>query len=247
MTPETDQLCKVMARLNKGVCVLGFSGGKDALAAWLYLRNYFHTIIPFHATLIPGIKYIERSLAYYEEVMQTKIERVMCGYFFKSQMFGVFQPYEALEVVDDCDLFHWEGSTYKSPLGHLVAEKYGLPDTHWPAFGFSMYDSLDRIKWVRNTKGKHDKYRCWYPCWNWKPTQVKDYLKQHDISLSEDYLLCNRSLDHIPHFYHLEKIRELYPEDYETIKFWYPFVEAREARQLFREQHFKNSQSVSGQ
>jgi hypothetical protein len=228
-----------MSRLNDGVCVLGFSRGKDSLAAWLYLRNYFDTIIPFHSCIIPGLDFVERSLTYYENVMNTKIERLMSGVIPDTQQFGIFQTFNMYEILDTIGLPIYHPGQYQSPTAHLLAKEYGL-ENHWPAYGFSMYDSLDRIKWVRDCKGKHDKWHVWYPCWNWKPTQIRDYVKSHDISLPEDYLLTNRTLDDLPHFYHLEKIKEKYPEDFETIKLWYPLIEARMARQTFREQHVQN-------
>lgn len=43
------------------VILLGFSGGKDAIAAWLALRSDGFCVLPYHMTLVPGMSFVEES------------------------------------------------------------------------------------------------------------------------------------------------------------------------------------------
>lgn len=237
-TPETDKLCREMAELCEGVCVFGFSGGKDGLAAWLYLRNYFERIIPYHLYYIPGLKFIERSLKYYEDFFETKIERYLMWEGLPQLLYrGSFQTKRDWETIKEAGDF-WFYS--HRDVGYMVAEKHGLPHT-WVGLGFSMYDSLDRIKWVRDCKGKHDKHDSFYPCWNWKTSQILEYISQNNCSLGEDYLISGRSFTDVLDLSMLCNMRDKYPEDFETVKKWFPLIEARIARNEFRKKLIKVS------
>lgn len=229
-TPATIELCQRMAEKSKGVCILGFSRGKDSLAAWLFLKNYFDRIIPFHGAMVPGLGFVERSLAYYEKVFETKIERVLSSICFAKGLYQLhFQlPADEQSIVD---LGLWEHSEHD--IGYLIAEKHGVPYA-WNAFAYSMYDSLDRIGWVRKCSGVHEKHGTFYPCFDWKPSQVLEYIKQHDISLPEDYLMSGRTMCSAFDTCMMEKMKELYPEDHEIVKAWFPLIEARLARNEFR-------------
>ena len=97
-----------------------------------------------------------------------------------------------------------------------------------------MYDTVDRITWVGKAKGRRDKYHEFFPCWDWKPTQITEYIEQFDISLSLDYLLDKTSQESIPLLATLVNMREIFPEDYQRLKLFFPFIEARLARNEFR-------------
>ena len=51
--------------------LLAFSRGKDSIAAWLALRDskLFKRIIPVYLYLVPGLKFEEESLKYFEDVI----------------------------------------------------------------------------------------------------------------------------------------------------------------------------------
>lgn len=53
--------------------LLAFSTGKDAIAAWLAIREHFDEVIPYYLYLIPDLEFVEESLAYYEKFFGTKI------------------------------------------------------------------------------------------------------------------------------------------------------------------------------
>lgn len=238
-TPESDRLCRFISKLTDGVTILAFSRGKDSLAAWLYLRNFFDNIIPIHCALVPGLSFVDRSLDYYENWFGVKIRRYLASRCFADGLAAYqFQQISDLDLIDThkSNILDWTFEV--RDVIRMVADSLDFPN-YWGSMGYSMYDSLDRISWIGRIKGLHEKHRVFYPCWNWKPNQVKEYVSSFDISLPEDYLLTNRTIDSVPTERNLIKMKELYPEDYELCKLWFPVIEARIARQEFRKRHFQ--------
>lgn len=241
-TPASIELCTRMSEISEGVCVLGFSRGKDSLAAWLFLKNFFHRIIPFHGSLVPGLGFVERSLAYYEEVFETKIERCISPICFAHGLQQLqFQLPGDEQSINDLGL--WEYTEHN--MGRLIADKYSVPFA-WNAFAYSMYDSLDRIGWVKKCKGVHEKHVSFYPCFDWKPSQVLEYIQQHNVSLPEDYLMGGRTMCSSFDTCMMERMKELYPEDHEIVKLWFPLIEARLARNEFRKRKLKDDERTPG-
>ena len=72
-TEASRRLCEEISSMTGGRCLLGFSRGKDSIAAWLYLRGFFSEVIPFHCSSIPHLSFVDESLDYYEDVFKTKI------------------------------------------------------------------------------------------------------------------------------------------------------------------------------
>ena len=56
--------------------LLAFSAGKDAIAAWLAIRPHFERVIPYYLYLVPGLEFVEESLAFYERFFGAKIARL---------------------------------------------------------------------------------------------------------------------------------------------------------------------------
>ena len=50
-------------RQQSDTIFLAFSCGKDSIATWLECRKHFTRVIPFYMYLVPGLQFIERSLA----------------------------------------------------------------------------------------------------------------------------------------------------------------------------------------
>jgi hypothetical protein len=77
-----DDLLAALRDVTGDTVLLSFSRGKDSLAAWLHLREHFR-IIPYHLEWIPGLSFVESSLAYYEDVFQTHIIRLPHPLFYQ--------------------------------------------------------------------------------------------------------------------------------------------------------------------
>ena len=78
-TLPSRELCERISKESDGVTFLGFSRGKDSIAAWIYLKRFFKRIIPFHCASVPHLKFVDDSLEYYEDFFATKVHRFLDG------------------------------------------------------------------------------------------------------------------------------------------------------------------------
>lgn len=228
-TDETRRLCSDIAAASGGVCFLGFSRGKDSIAAWLWLSNFFERIIPFHCASIPGLKFVDESLEYYEEFFKTKIERCISGDVMSAISNLVFQPQEDEELIDSLNIVSFDNhQVYLS-----LRKKYNLPDA-WCAFGINATDSIDRRIYVNKCRGRHDHRKTFYPCFDWKKQQILEFIFAHGAKLPRDYLLANRTIASLPNLRHLISMEKLMPDEFERVELLFPFIRARLARNEFR-------------
>jgi len=75
--PDSSLLRKFVKERFGARVILAFSGGKDALSAWLALRDDGFEVVPYFMYLIPGLSFIEES-----------ISKAGCGLSSEYEMFG---------------------------------------------------------------------------------------------------------------------------------------------------------------
>jgi len=234
-TVASKKTCESLCEYLGGVTLLAFSGGKDSLACWLYLLDCgFDTIRPFHCSAIPGIQYVDKGLTYYEQWFETSIHRYLQGENQYNLANRIYQPFQDLELLDALDFWDYTIDN----VADLHGEALGMAeDTVWLAKGICMFDNVNRITQMNRCLGQEDDKQIFYPIWDWKPTQVTEYISRFDISLSLDYLLDKTSLEGLPLVGTLLKMKELFPQDYERVKLFFPLIEAKLARHQFRLLH----------
>lgn len=66
-----ETIKEVAKRQNKSL--LAFSCGKDAVAAWLAIREHFDEVVPYYLYLVPALDFVNESIDYYERYFGTKI------------------------------------------------------------------------------------------------------------------------------------------------------------------------------
>jgi hypothetical protein len=225
----SSRLCEEISCLSGGTCFLGFSRGKDSIAAWLQLRKYFTRIIPFHCASVPHLGFVDESLAYYERVFGTEIIRLMDGACIKAVNKLFWQPPGSEEEV--IALVEWWYD--KHDQIKALQRDLHLPNA-WCAFGINMTDSLDRRIWVEKIGGKNPQHMTFYPCFDWKKSEIIDAIQAAGILLPKDYLRVNRSMAGLPAYRHMAHMREWAPDDYDRVLSMYPMLEAELARQEFR-------------
>lgn len=232
-----------------GTCLFGFSRGKDTIAAFLWLRKFFHNIIPFHIASIPHLSFIDRSLAYYENELGIKIHRLVSG-DTRFQAFNlVMQRLEDEEPLKKANPMYtlrtakrYDNNDLSDVMRELYKKEHGkpMPDGGWVGFGISAYDSMFRR--LRMTKkggglkedaGYRESTKTFFPCYDWHPKDVMRTIEAVGLRLPDDYLLSNRTLAHIDHS-QLPRLKKLFPQDFERVKAFFPFIEAYMARNEFR-------------
>ena len=227
-TEASRRLCFDISSISGGRCLLGFSRGKDSIAAWLYLREFFTEVIPFHCSSIPHLSFVDESLDYYESIFKTKILRCLSGEITTALANLVYQPLEDEAEIDEMEL--WNYNNYD--VFKLLRRKYG--EKLWCAFGISMNDSIDRKVYVQKNQGRNEERQTFYPCFDWSKKQILQIIDEAGIKLPGDYRLANRSLAGIPNFRHLYRMEEVYPQDMRKIELWFPFIRTQLARNEFR-------------
>ncbi len=118
--------------------LLAFSRGKDSLAAWLVVRDYFPHVIPYHMYTVPGMRLVEESLQYYEEYFGCHIIRVPHPSTYRMLGNLVFQPPEHCAVIEAANIWQFTPEDLRDAL----VEQLGLnPDTTFTAVGVRAADS----------------------------------------------------------------------------------------------------------
>lgn len=240
-TPDSDSLCKEIAKKSKGVCFLGFSRGKDSVCAWLNLKKYFHRIIPFHCALVPKLGFAEEALKYYEYEFDTHIIRMQDSAVAMDIRRAVFQLPMDDKFNDEWGFFDYD----KHDIIDLLRKKLSLPNA-WCAFGINASDSLERRIYVTNMKGRNPNHKTFYPCYDWKHEKIIEAVKDSGLKLSPEYKFVNRTIAGMPNHNWLRPLRDNYPKDYETIKRYYPLCEASLLRMEYRDEENRRAEEAQG-
>ena len=238
-TEATVDLCERIALRCKGACILGFSRGKDSIAAWLWLRQFFDRIIPFHCASVPHLQFVDESLDYYEDWFDTPIERCASGDMTKALGSLYYQTPDALDGIWDIRMPSFDNHDVVA----VMRKKYSVPNA-WCAFGINMSDSIDRRIYVKKYQGKIDHWRSFYPCFDWSRKQILEIVRESGIKLPKDYLMANRTLAGVPGIRHMERMKEVCPNDYERVKEYYPLIESQLARNEFRSMSAKSASAT---
>ena len=151
-------------RLRQSETLLAFSTGKDAIAAWLAIREHFDAVHPYYLYLIPGLEFVEESLDYYERFFGTRIYRLPHPSLHRWLNNFVFQPPERCAVIEQADLPEFD---YTDSVRAII-EDQGLQHGMLAADGVRAADSPMRriaIKTHGPITAKQQKY---HPVWDWK-------------------------------------------------------------------------------
>jgi hypothetical protein len=237
-TPDSRALCEEIAKRSDGVCILGFSRGKDSVCAWIWLRQFFHTIIPYHGCSCPNLTFVDESLDYYEHIFGTKIERFIDGEISRALGRQWYQPIEREDQIEALDRWLYTNNDIVDYLRikHSQPQAYG-------AFALSLHDNMFR-KMIIKRGSKHgepayagairSKVRTFYPCFDWTTDQIISTIEDCGIALPDDYLISNRTIAGIPHNRNLDRFIKLYPDDFEKMQNLFPLIKAQWARNEFR-------------
>lgn len=206
--------------------MLSFSCGKDSIAAWLALRPHFRRIIPVYMWLVPGLRFVEDSLCYYEDFFGTPIMRVPHPSFYRWLNNFVYQPPERCAIIERVGFPNLD---YDQMLD-MAAEDAGLKRRPWSATGVRA--AITRYG-VRNTNRK-----TFFAIWDWTKDKLITEIGRAGVKLPVDYKWFGRSFDGIDRRF-LEPLREHAPADYKTILDWFPLAEL----DLLRKRHAEENQS----
>lgn len=214
-------LYQIMREIAGDTLVLAFSRGKDSIAMWLELREYFN-IIPYYCYTIPGgFSYEVESLEYYEDFFGCKIYRFLHPIFWKNLNDFVFQPPQRVRRILEFGISNYEYSDLVNGLAAML----GL-DNPYVAFGYRVHDSpRRRLLVLREGPLGLTGYRYAWPIWDWDLEKIANKIKAAGVMLPRDYELFGWTLT-ATDFQYAHVIRDELPDDWEKMKFWYPLIEA---------------------
>ena len=224
---NSAELCERMAA-ECDTAILAFSTGKDSIAAWLQMRKYFKTIIPFYKYGIPGLRFVEDSLKYYEDFFGCHIYRFPHPSFLRQLSYGVFQPpYRCSEIAEKYAI---DVNSYTNDdIPRIIRRYKNLPENVYTGIGVRMADSpLRRTSVMRYGAVIHNK-QTFYPVYDWVKDDMMRELEAAKIKLPVDYMLFGRTFDGLTYKF-LKPLKEHIPEDYETVLKWFPLAELDIAR-----------------
>lgn len=200
--------------------LLAFSCGKDAVAAWLAIREHFDEVVPYYLYLVPDLDFVNESIDYYERYFGTKIVQLPHPSVHRMLNNFVFQPPQNCKVIEQAGLPDFDYLDIQA----VMCERYNLPKKTLVADGVRAADSPMRRVAI-NTHGSISyKQLKYHPIWDWKKADLVECFKKHNVKLAVDYKIFGRSFDGIDlRFLYL--IREHFPRDYQKILNLYPLAD----------------------
>lgn len=216
---------------------VAFSYGKDSLATYLSVKDEFKRVVPFFREFVPGMQFIERRLAYYEDILGTHIVRVNHVNFFRMIRHALWQPPHRIPMIDAMNI---PDVDYKQ-INQLVFADQGLPPDVFTAAGVRAADSPQRRATAKSRGAINWNERVFWPVWDLSHAEVGDMLRKHNIKLSPEYEWWGTSFDGLRRFF-LKDIREHWPEDYDLILQYYPFADMEFRRYELKDEPYPESE-----
>jgi hypothetical protein len=217
---SSTELCEHIRTLSGETVILSFSCGKDSIAAWWQLRRHFSRIIPVYLYRIPGLRFVEERLVYYEQALGAPILRLPHPALSQWLRLYVFQPPQRCAAIDYADV---PKVTYEDIEAHVRRRVPGAAEA-WIADGVRGADSALRRLAIRKNGVLNERRRKFHCVYDWTMDDLGRALQESCIRLPVDYRLFGVSFDGIGHQF-LAPLREHYPEDYAQILRFFPLAE----------------------
>lgn len=203
-----------------GPVLLAMSCGKDALAAWLALRDAGVAVVPYYLYLVPGLAFVDRTLADIEAHFGQRVARYPHPSLYRWLNAFTFQPPERCAVIEAAGL----PEVTFAELVDLIREDLGVEPTAWVADGVRAADSPVRRVSIKTHGPMKAKGRKVSPIWDWRKADVLERIAADGLALPVDYQWFGRSFDGIDRRF-LEPLARHAPEDFARVLDWFPLAD----------------------
>lgn len=221
-----DPVETMKARTNE--VLLSFSMGKDSIAAWLAIRDHFERIEPYFLYLVPGLEFVEESLAYWEGKLGTRIHRLPHPSLYRWLNNFVFQPPERCRIIEEARLPEFD----YDDLNRLLREDLGMGPLAYCASGVRAADSpMRRTHFVRRGPVIESR-KYFYPVWDWTKDRLISAISSAGLKLGREYRWFGRSFDGLDLRF-LLPLKKHAPRDYARVLEWFPLADL----EVFRYEH----------
>lgn len=216
--PTSHDLFQRLADEGKPV-ILHFSRGKDSTAVWVKLKEYGIETIPIYKAMLPNMKYVNEDIKRFEDHFQTRVINLPSYGFFRMLANNIYQTPERCAVLEACQI----PVIAREDWDTMIRDAYATEDT-WLLDGVRATDSATRRMAIKKYGPLKESAHTMSPIWDFGIQDVRDVINNDGAPWSVDYDHWPRSFDAMRWDF-LQALREFSPEDYETIKFWFPLIE----------------------
>ena len=200
--------------------LLAFSCGKDAVAAWLAIREHFDEVIPYYLYLVPDLEFVNESIDYYERYFGVKITQLPHPSLHRMLNNFVAQPPQNVNVILDAMLPDFDYIDIQIEMWR----RFDLDDDTLVADGVRAADSpMRRISIQRHGSISFNLLK-YHPIWDWKKADLIKCFRKHNVKLAQDYKIFGRSFDGIDLRF-LYPIKQHFPRDYQKILEIFPMAD----------------------
>jgi len=204
--------------------VIAFSRGKDSIATALWLRSVGMEVVPVHYDMVPGLPFIDESIAYYERTLFgrriLRFPHPSCYHFLNSTL---YQTPGTAQVIEAANLVNPVAQSWYRDINGWCCDVEGIDDEVLTANGMRARDSPAR--WV--SFKRHGAIRIgagvWCPIWQYRKQDVVGAIERSTISLPVDYDLFGRTFDGLDARF-LVPLKRNCPEDWQALLAWYPLA-----------------------
>lgn len=221
-----ETINEIRSKQNK--TLIAFSTGKDAIGAWLSIRDHFDDVIPFYLYLIPKMEFVEESIHYFENFFGKKIVQLPHPSLHRMINNYVFQPPERISVINQANL---PNHNYEH-IRQAMIKKCDLDKDIFVADGVRSADSPIRRAAITQYGSITYNQHKYHPIHDMKKDELIQLIKKHNCKLPIDYKLFGRSFDGIDLRF-LIKIKANFPMDYDKILEWFPLADL----EIYRYEH----------
>jgi 3'-phosphoadenosine 5'-phosphosulfate sulfotransferase (PAPS reductase)/FAD synthetase len=201
--------------------LVSFSRGKDSIATYLRVREKFENVVPYTYEVVPGLEFVEESLAYYEKLMGRRIIRLPSPGFPRLLNNLVFQPPDRIERIEYLRMPEWS----HDDLQLAACDDAGLDyDTAYNAVGVRAKDSAMRALIIKKHGPVNHVRRIFYPIFDWSKEEVIDCIKRAGWKLPIDYRYFSSSFDGLYLKFALP-IKRFFPRDWQRLCDYFPLLE----------------------
>lgn len=206
---------------EKKPVILNFSRGKDSLATWIALRDHDIEVIPIHKSCPPGLKFVDESIDMYEQHFQTHIINLPSYGFYRMLRNKMYQPPERCSLIEGFEIPVIDRDEFDVFMRDEFA---GGDQSTWITDGVRAADSATRrLAFKMHGAVKEARHRI-SPIWDYQKKDVLALLAREKVSLPAEYEWIGRSFDALRHD-SLVHIAKHAPDDYATIKYWFPLID----------------------
>ena len=218
--------------------IVSFSRGKDSICAMIALLAAGVEVIPVHLYRVPGLKFEEDSLKYFEDFFQMRIFNLPHRDFWYYLDRGVFQAPWQISINQSAEL----GVIGHDDLWDAFKEWQGLPKDTWLCDGIRCADSIQRrvsiqkhSPWtdsIARSNGRAFAKRYAHVVHDWKIKDIRRCLEINKVKLPVDYELFGRTFDGLDYRF-VRPLRDKLPDDYDQVLKYFPAVEMEFMRYEF--------------